>query len=100
MRVFLSALFLLSSSVVTAADLPAKEAACRACHGAGGAKPIAPNYPKLDGQNQAYLEAAMKAYRAGERKGGLAMIMTPQATSLTDEEITALAKYYSDYQAQ
>ena len=28
---------------------------CVACHGAGGAAPIAPTYPKLAGQNKAYL---------------------------------------------
>lgn len=97
MKNLIGILLLVSSGAAFAAEAPAKEVACRACHGEGGAKPIAPNYPKLKGQNQAYLEASMKAYRAGDRKGGLAMIMTPQATSLTDEEITAFAKYYAEY---
>lgn len=89
---FLSTLLL---STYSLADAPPKEALCKACHGAGGGAPIAPNYPKLNGQNKAYLVSSMKAYRAGERKGGLAVAMTAQASSLTDAEIDALAAYYS-----
>lgn len=74
---------------------PAKEAMCRTCHGAGGAAPIAPNYPKLNGQNKEYLISSLKAYRAGERQGGLALAMAAQATQLTDSEIEALAAYYA-----
>ena len=74
---------------------PAKEITCRTCHGVGGAKTLAPNYPKLNGQNKAYLIGALKAYRAGDRKGGLAAAMAAQATQLTDADIEALAEYYS-----
>ncbi len=90
---FLSTLLFSVSSF--SASAPPKEALCKACHGAGGAAPIAPNYPKLNGQNKGYLVSSMKAYRAGERKGGLAVAMTAQASSLTDAEIDALAAYYA-----
>lgn len=76
-------------------DPPAKEMTCRACHGAAGSAPIAQNYPKLNGQNQAYLVSSLKAYRAGERKGGLAVAMSAQATQLSDADIEALAAYYA-----
>ncbi len=58
--------------VMAVADVPAKEAMCRSCHGAAGAKPILPAYPKLAGQNKEYLIAAIKACRGGSRKGGIA----------------------------
>ncbi len=79
----------------TAPKAPPKEALCKACHGAGGAAPIAPNYPKLNGQNKEYLVASMKAYKAGDRKGGLAAVMVGQAKALSDAEIDALAAYYA-----
>ena len=74
---------------------PAKEITCRACHGIGGAAPIAPNYPKLNGRDKAYLVNSLKAYRAGERKGALAAVMYAQASQLTDEDIEVLATYYA-----
>lgn len=86
---------LFAGSVAFAADAPPKEAICKSCHGVGGAAPIAPNYPKLNGQNKAYLVSALKAYKAGERKGPLAIAMTAQASSLSDADIDALAAYYA-----
>jgi cytochrome c len=77
------------------AAVPAKEAACRVCHGVEGAKPIVPNYPKLNGQNKAYLIAALNAYKDGNRTGGLAGMMKGIASGLSDAEIEALAEYYS-----
>jgi cytochrome c len=74
---------------------PAKEVTCRACHGPMGGSPVAPNYPKLNNQNKVYLVSSLKAYRAGERKGGLSMIMYSQAAQLSDADIEALASYYS-----
>ena len=85
----------LSSTSLLAQDAPAKEAGCRACHGKEGASPILPSYPKLNGQNKAYLESALKAYKAGQRTGGLAAVMGGQAKLLSDSDISELAKYYS-----
>ena len=70
---------------------PEKAATCVACHGEGGAKPIAPTYPVLAGQYASYLEQALKDYRAGVRKNP---VMMPQAAALSDADIEALAKYY------
>lgn len=92
----LSIVFLLALSFESAfAQAPAKAAMCVACHGVGGAKPLAPNYPKLNGQNKAYLVDSLKAYRSGDRKAGLAAIMAGQAAALSDEDIEQLADYYS-----
>lgn len=87
-----SALF---SAVTLAQDAPAKEALCKTCHGANGGAPILPVYPKLNGQNKEYLISALKAYKSGERKGGMAMIMTGQAAQLSDADIEALAAFYA-----
>ncbi len=45
----------------------AKAAPCAACHGPGGAKPIAGNYPKLAGQGEAYLVKQLQDYKSGKR---------------------------------
>ncbi len=71
-----------------------KVAACAACHGTDG-KATAPIYPNLAGQNAEYLVSALKAYRAGERGGGMSAMMTPQAQALSDEDIADIAAYYA-----
>lgn len=83
------------SAAVLAQDAPPKAALCAACHGVDGDKPLAPNYPKIKGQNKGYLVSALKAYRDGNRKNAEAMIMKAQATSLSDAEIEALAAFYA-----
>lgn len=77
-------------------DLPgaSKIATCAACHGQDG-KGTAPMYPNLAGQNDTYLGNALKAYRAGEREGGMSSVMTPMAAALSDEDIIDIAEYYS-----
>lgn len=94
--VFLSVLLLLFPMSALSQDAPVKAATCVACHGVGGAAPILPVYPKLNGQSEAYLVNALKAYRDGQRQGGFAAIMTAQAAALSDEEINELAAYYSE----
>jgi cytochrome c553 len=80
-----------------AADLESgktKAAACATCHGEDGKSPIA-TYPKLAGQNEAYLVYALKTYRANQRKGSLASLMTAIAVVLSDQDIDDLAAYYA-----
>lgn len=67
---------------------------CAACHGKNG-KATTPIYPNLAGQSAQYLESALKAYREGQRGGGMAVMMTPQAQQLSDEDIADIAAYYS-----
>ena len=64
---------------------------CVACHGNDGIG-ILPEYPNLAGQHADYIEQALKAYRAGQRKNP---IMGGMAAPLTDADIKALAQYYS-----
>jgi len=67
---------------------------CLGCHGEFGIAPITTN-PNLAGQNAEYLEYALKAYRSGERKGGMAFIMRANANGLSDQDIKDLALYFS-----
>lgn len=66
---------------------------CPACHGPDGNTPLAPNYPKLKGQNAAYMEAQIKSFKSGERKGGLSSLMAPMAATVTDVEAATIAKW-------
>lgn len=72
----------------------AKAAMCAGCHGMDGISAI-PTYPNLKGQNAAYLEGALKAYRSQERTGYQAPIMYGMAAALSDEDIANLAAFYA-----
>jgi len=65
---------------------------CGRCHGTDGRGRDAEAFPALAGQHQNYIDASLRAYAAGERHSG---IMQPLAVTLTDNEITDLAEYYS-----
>ncbi|TMO28181.1 cytochrome c [Pseudoalteromonas sp. S4741] len=71
-----------------------KAAVCGACHGVNGKSAVS-MYPNLAGQWPEYIESALKAYRAGERTGGVTAMMTPQAMNLSDQDIADLAAYYA-----
>ncbi len=72
----------------------AKSAVCAACHGADGIAVI-PGYPNLKGQSEQYIVSSIKAYKAGQRTGGLAAVMQAQASMLSDADIANLAAYYA-----
>jgi cytochrome c553 len=70
-------------------------AMCTGCHGLPGYKTAFPSVyhvPKIGGQQRAYLEAALKAYRSGERSHPS---MRGIAGSLSDEQIAGYAAYYA-----
>ena len=96
-HIVISAL-LLSPTVVTAADAEAgktKAATCFACHGENGIG-ISGTYPNLAGQKEAYLISSIKAYKDGQRSGGLAVLMVPMVSALSDADIADIAAYYSE----
>jgi cytochrome c len=97
---------LISAAVLTAAiSTPAvaamdgaalyKDKTCNACHGPTGNKPLMPNYPKIAGQNAAYIEAQMKDIKSGARNNGQTAAMKGVMHLVNDEEIKALADYLS-----
>ena len=71
-----------------------KSYTCTGCHGIPGYKNVYPTFhvPKIGGQNEAYLEAALKAYRAGERQHST---MQLQSESLSDQDIADIAAYFA-----
>ena len=85
----------IATAPLLAADYEAgkqKAAACVACHGAEGNKPITPDIPRLGGQYYDYLEHSLKAYRSGARENAM---MSPMAKPLTNKEISDVAWYFS-----
>lgn len=70
-----------------------KVPACLGCHDKAGANPA---YPKLSGQNSAYLHQQLALFQSGTRGGSShAHLMTNAARQLTSEDIDALAAYFS-----
>ena len=68
---------------------------CQGCHGIDGwrtAYPEVYSVPKIAGQQPAYLVAALKAYRSGDRSHPS---MKAIAASLTDADMANLAAYYA-----
>jgi len=69
-------------------------AMCVGCHGIPGYKTAFPSVyhvPKIAGQQPAYIVAALKAYKSGERSHPS---MRGIAASLTDEDMKKYADYY------
>jgi len=64
---------------------------CARCHGIDGRGRGSGAFPKLAGQNPAYIYSALRAFAAGERHSGM---MEPVAAGLSDQEMRALARYY------
>ena len=70
---------------------PARLGLCAACHGENGIA-TAPGIPHLAAQDRAYLVAALRQYRSGERA---AAAMRAASGALSDADMDALADWYS-----
>jgi cytochrome c553 len=78
----------------------AKSSMCAGCHNIPGYKTAFPavyNVPKIDGQHAAYIVAALRAYKSGERKHPS---MRAIAAGLSDQDMADLAAFYSGQQTQ
>jgi len=69
-------------------------ASCAACHGPMG---YVPGAPELRGQQRAYLEQQLQAFKSGSRHNDISEQMRNVARQLTGEEIAMLAAYYSSF---
>jgi cytochrome c553 len=69
----------------------AKAEPCMACHGEMGVS-VADDIPNLAGQRTKYIEAQLKAFKAGKRKNDLMNAIAPQ---LSDADIGDLAAFFS-----
>ena len=65
---------------------------CTGCHGIAVYKNVYPTFsvPRIGGQSAVYVEAALKAYRTGERQHPT---MNLHAESLSDEDIADIAAW-------
>lgn len=71
-----------------------KAETCLGCHGIPDYVNVYPTYhvPKIGGQHEEYLIAALKAYRSKTRSHGT---MQANAGSLSDEDIADIAAYFA-----
>lgn len=68
-----------------------KAAVCFACHGKDG-NSVAPQYPRLAGQYNEYLQQVLHEYKDGRRKNA---IMVGMDAALSDQDIEDIAAYFS-----
>src|SRR5215813_11542595 len=78
-----------------AATVDAPVSMCIGCHSIPGYQASFPQVyrvPMIGGQSPQYIEAALKAYKGGQRTHPT---MTGIAKGLTDQQIAAVAAYYA-----
>ncbi|EDL51284.1 Cytochrome c, class I [Vibrio mediterranei AK1] len=68
--------------------------ACVSCHGPNGVG-VAPSFPMLIGQNKDYLINQLNAWKNDQRPPGLLGTMVTISKALSEEEIEAVAEYFS-----
>jgi cytochrome c553 len=68
-----------------------KAATCFACHGTDG-NAVDPQYPRLAGQYNLYLQQALHEYKDGQRDNP---IMKGMVATLSDQDIEDVAAYFS-----
>lgn len=71
------------------------EKTCNACHGPLGNKALMPDYPKIAGQNKAYMVKQMQDIKSGARANGNSAAMKGVMHLVSDPEIEAIADYVS-----
>jgi cytochrome c553 len=68
---------------------------CASCHGPRG-ESISPAFPRLAGQQQAYVDAQLRAFRDHTRADPMAQAyMWGMSSQLSDQAIQSLSAYYS-----
>ncbi len=98
---FLIVSFLCFNSVGLAAGDPeqgkVKADTCLGCHGIPTLTNIYPTYagPKIGGQYENYIVAALKAYQSGERSHET---MRAQASRLSEEDMSDISAYFESLQ--
>ena len=94
LRALASSLVLFSAHALAQGDATAgqaKSAICAACHGADG-NSMVPNWPKLAGQHEQYLNRRITLIKSGARPVPEMMGITP---GLNDQDILDLSAYFS-----
>jgi len=90
--VAVSSMMIASVSVAgDAAAGKAKSAVCGGCHGFDGNSPIA-TFPKMAGQNEAYITKQIKDYKAGTSRSN--EIMKGIVAALSDQDAADIGAYF------
>jgi cytochrome c553 len=99
-KILAAAAVLVSFNAFAGGNIEAGKAAaekynCFSCHGKDYNTPIDPSYPKLAGQHEDYLVAAMTAYKRGAdgANGRGNAIMGAQVKPLSSKDIKDIAAY-------
>jgi len=80
-------------------DRASNASACIACHGPTGRGNPAASVPSIRGQYAVYAAAQLRAYASGARKSdGPTRVMRDIASTLSEEEIVAVASYMQGLQ--
>jgi cytochrome c553 len=85
-----------SAASTSGGDIQAKVSMCMGCHNIVGYRASFPEVyrvPMIAGQNAKYIAAALHAYKNGDRKFPT---MRSIATTLSDQDIDAIANYYQN----
>lgn len=86
-----------TASTATPGDAKAGEGkiiVCSACHGADGNSALA-MYPKLAGQNEAYIARQLSHFKSGKRANA---IMMPFASTLSEQDMNDIGAYFATRQ--
>lgn len=93
-KLILAGLMMLMAGTAIAGDAAvgkSKSAACGGCHGFDGNSPIA-MYPKLAGQNEAYIVNQLKAFKANTTRQN--PIMLGMAAGVSDADAADIGAYF------
>jgi cytochrome c553 len=87
----------LTATPATAQNVEAgktKALPCMGCHAIESYNNVYPTYhvPRVGGQHEAYIMAALQAYKNGQRKHAT---MVAQASSLSEQDMKDIAAYWS-----
>jgi cytochrome c553 len=85
------ALFCLTWSVLSHAEMPAKAGSCIGCHGPNGNSTM-PGIPSLAAQNSRYIYLQLRDFQEGRRSNDM---MTPMVAGLSKDDMREIADYYS-----
>ncbi len=92
--IFSAALALVSTHTLATGDIAlgqAKSATCIGCHGVNG-NSVVPIFPKLAGQNEAYLLKQLREFKTSDR---IDATMAGMVAVLTDADMQNIAAYYA-----
>ncbi len=83
----------LGEALYRGGDTAAGIAACAGCHGPAGEGNPQAKFPRVAGQQAAYIALQLKAFRGGARTNDTGSMMRNVTIRMTDAEIDAVSKY-------